>query len=243
LKGELDAVLFDYGGTLMSFSYDDATHVRSLSALLEHLGVTGVDGRQLFAEVERRFGPALEARGEEGEMDYADLVRQALAALDLGVEPAALVDAMRAAHRQWDGNVTVLPEAVELLSGVRERGLAVGVVSNAIDPGVLMREDMALHGLAGLVDVAAFSSEMGVRKPHPRIYRHVLDGLGVEASRALFVGDRVLEDVVGPSRIGMHTCLATYLRRDHGDHGLADHVAERPLDVLRILDYPVQAHG
>ena len=139
--------------------------------------------------------------------------------------------------------MTVLPEAIELLRGVRQRGLGVGVVSNAIDPGELMREDMALQGIAELVDVAVFSSELGIRKPHPGIYHHVLDGLGVAPWQALFVGDRVLEDVVGPARIGMRTCLATYLREDAGDHSLADHIAVHPLDVLRIVDYPSQGHG
>lgn len=240
---DLAAVVFDYGDTLISFAYDDETHARSLATLLEQLGATGVDGERLFAEVERRFGPALEARGEQGEMDYAELVREALAALDLGVDRQALLSALRAGHREWDGNVTVLPEAAELLAGVRRRGLAVGVVSNAIDPGELMREDMALHGIAGLVDFAVFSSELGIRKPHPGIYQHALDGLGVAPSQALFVGDRVLEDVIGPARVGMRTCLATYLREDAGDHSLADHIAAQPLDVLRIVDYPNQRQG
>jgi putative hydrolase of the HAD superfamily len=239
----LAAVVFDYGDTLMSFAYDEATHVRSLTTLLGHLGVTGVAGERLFAEVDRRFGSALEARGEEGELDYAELVRESLVAFDLGIDRRPLLDALRAGHREWDGNVSVLPEAVELLRGVRQRGLAVGVVSNAIDPGELMREDMALHGIAELVDVAVFSSELGIRKPHPGIYRHVLDGLGVAPSQALFVGDRVLEDVVGPARVGMRTCLATYLRDDPGDHSLADHVATHPLDVLGIIDYVNQRHG
>jgi putative hydrolase of the HAD superfamily len=241
--GDLAAVVFDYGDTLMEYSYDEATHVRSLAALLDHLGATGVDGRTLFYEVERRFGPALEARGDDGEMDYAELVREALAALDLGVDTEGLIPAMRAGHREWDGNVSTHPDALALLRGVRERGLAVGLVSNAIDPGELMREDMALQGIADLVDFAVFSSELGIRKPHPGIYHHVLDGLGVAPSQALFVGDRVLEDVIGPARVGMHTCLATYLRDDAGDHSLADHIAAQPLDVLRIIDYPNQRHG
>ena len=49
MDDDLAAVVFDYGDTLMSFAYDDATQVRSLAMLLGHLGVTGVDGGQLFA--------------------------------------------------------------------------------------------------------------------------------------------------------------------------------------------------
>jgi putative hydrolase of the HAD superfamily len=243
VSGSLEAVVFDYGDTLIRYRYDEATHVRSLATLLDHLGATGVDGRRLFGEVDRRLGPALEARGDGGEIDYEGLVREALATLDVDVDDGRLTEAMRAGHREWDANVAVHPDALELLHGVRERGLKVGLVSNAIDPGVLLREDLALNGIAEMVDEAVFSSELGIRKPHPGIYRHVLDALGVEPPRALFVGDRVLEDVVGPSNVGMHTCLAVYLRRDAGDHSLADHVAQRPLDVLGILDCGGQGQG
>ena len=73
-----------------------------------------------------------------------------------------------------------------------------------------------------------------MRKPDPRIYRAVLDDLGVEPGRALFVGDRVLEDVQGPAALGMHTCLATYYRSDEGDQTLAGAIAKEPLDVVSV---------
>src|SRR5438128_2324712 len=116
---QLDAVVFDYGDTLMQYTYDRPTHVRSLDRLLEHLGVRDVGGERLLAEVDRLFPPALEARGEEGEMDYASLVREALAALGLGADWPQLVEAMRAGHREWDANVTLHEDSIELLRGVR----------------------------------------------------------------------------------------------------------------------------
>jgi putative hydrolase of the HAD superfamily len=89
-------------------------------------------------------------------------------------------------------------------------------------------------GLAERLDAAVFSSEVGYRKPHPAIYREALARLGVEPAAALFAGDRVLEDVVGPGSMGMATCLVTCWRSDEGDHALADHTAEELLDVVRI---------
>ena len=75
---------------------------------------------------------------------------------------------------------------------------------------------------------SCFSSEIGLRKPAPRIYQAVLERLGVEPADALFVGDRVREDVQGPAALGMRTCLVTYFRVDAGDHGLADSVRGQP---------------
>jgi len=239
----LEAVVFDYGDTLIRFDYDPEVHVRSLVLLLEHLGAGHVDPQRLFDEVDGRLAAALEARGEEGELDFALLVREALAAVDVGAEPDAVLAAMRAGQRAWDDNRTLHPQAAELLRAVRDLGVSIGLVSNTFDPAALMEEDLVLQGLDGFIDAAVFSSALGIRKPHPGIYAHVLDRLGVDPARTLFVGDRVLEDVVGPARAGMHTCLATWFRRDDGDPGLADHVAESPLDVVRIVARMSGAHG
>jgi putative hydrolase of the HAD superfamily len=149
-------------------------------------------------------------------------------------EGPALYEALRAEHRAWAPARELHPQSVELLRTLRADGLRIGLVSNAFDPGEFMREDLALHGIDGLLDAAVFSSEIGVRKPDPRIYRAVLDQLGVEPDRALFVGDRVLEDVQGPAALGMHTCLATYYRSDEGDQTLAGAIAKEPLDVVRV---------
>jgi len=81
-----------------------------------------------------------------------------------------------------------------------------------------------------------FSSELGVRKPHPAIYLHVLELLGVAPDAALFVGDRLREDVAGPAALGMRTCLARYYRSDDGDQGLADYRIDAPLELLAVID-------
>jgi putative hydrolase of the HAD superfamily len=119
---------------------------------------------------------------------------------------------------------------------VRARGLRIGIVSNTFDPPDLLHADLVSDGVAERVDAIVFSSELGLRKPAPEIYRAALDALDVEPANALFVGDRVREDVQGPAALGMRTCLVTYFRVDGGDHGLADAVAESPADVLATVD-------
>jgi putative hydrolase of the HAD superfamily len=203
--------------------------------LLDHLGAGQVDAERLFEEVDARLADALEARGTEGELDFAVVVRESLAAVDVGADPDRVVDAMRAGQRAWEPQRELHPDTIDLLREVRRLGLLTGLVSNTFDPAVLMEEDLVLQGIDGLIDVAVFSSALGIRKPHAGIYAHALERLEVQASRTLFVGDRVLEDVIGPSRAGMRTCLVTWFRSDGGDHGLADHVAEKPLDVLHIV--------
>jgi HAD superfamily hydrolase (TIGR01549 family) len=229
----LEAVLLDYGDTLFRFRYDEPAHVASLDRLLEVLGDTQTGGERLFEELDPRFWDALGDLMDHVEVDYPAIVRESLAAVGVaGVDDQALHRALHASHRSWDANREVHPQAQELLSALRREGLRIGVVSNAFDPPPFLHEDLELEGIAPLIDTAVFSSEVGRRKPHPDIYRRALEQLGVEPSRTLFAGDRVLEDIIGPARLGMRTCLTTYYRADEGDHSLADHLAAEPMDIL-----------
>ena len=116
--------VFDYGDTLIRFEYDQAAHVRSLGLLLDHLGSGDVPAERLFEEVDARLGEALEARGDDGELDFALVVRESLAAVDVGADPDAVIAAMRAGQRAWESQRALHPDAVELLRGVRALGPA-----------------------------------------------------------------------------------------------------------------------
>jgi FMN phosphatase YigB (HAD superfamily) len=54
-----------------------------------------------------------------------------------------------------------------------------------------------------LFDVIVFSSEVGVCKPHPKIFHSALAQLGVNASQTLFVDDRE-KNVNGAKVLGIH---------------------------------------
>ena len=225
-------VLLDYGDTLFTFHYERETHRRAFEAMLVAAGGDPADAGTLLDA----FGPAFERAVEESdpdtELDYRLLVRRLLGAVGVFPDAERLEAALEADHRAWDGARELHPETLQLLDGLREAGLRIAIVSNTFDPPHLMHEDLAELGIGPRVDAEVFSSELGFRKPSPEIYRHALERIGVEPGAALFAGDRVLEDVVGPSRLGVRTCLCLYYRQDEGDHSLADFRARTPLDVL-----------
>jgi putative hydrolase of the HAD superfamily len=57
------------------------------------------------------------------------------------------------------------------------------------------------------VDYPVSSAQVGWRKPDPRIYRSVLALAGCEAKDAVFVGDSLRTDVLGPQRSGIRSVL------------------------------------
>jgi putative hydrolase of the HAD superfamily len=232
----LEAVLFDYGDTLLEFRLDDELWLGAMRDMLLAAGGPPERAADLRGEIERRVTELTADPDDHAELVYEEVVAGALAAVGTSPGPELLRTAIEAQHRGWLGARRLHPKAHWLLQEVRARGLRIGIVSNTFDPPDLLHADLVSDGVAERVDAIVFSSELGLRKPAPEIYRAALDALDVEPANALFVGDRVREDVQGPAALGMRTCLVTYFRVDGGDHGLADAVAESPVDVLATVD-------
>ena len=136
-------------------------------------------------------------------------------------------------HRRLDA----YEEASDVLEQLRSGGLTLAICSNW---------DWDLHdaidvaGLASAVDVTVSSAWVGARKPHPRMYAHMVERLEVDPSEILFVGDTWTCDVVGPRAAGF---TPVYLRRAHfgpdstapPDHADQDDV-HRASDLRAVLD-------
>lgn len=77
------------------------------------------------------------------------------------------------------------------LLGLRERGVAVGIVS---DIHFDIRPPLEAAARGGLAASYTLSFEVGVRKPDPLMFSHALASLGVDSERALMIGDRSRPD-------------------------------------------------
>jgi putative hydrolase of the HAD superfamily len=98
----------------------------------------------------------------------------------------------------------IYPRVDELLVELRRMNLTLGLISNWDDR--LPRLLTGL-GLAPLFDAVVYSQEVGVEKPHRRIFTAALDRLGLPPTRVLHVGDRRRRDVEGAQAVGMHALL------------------------------------
>jgi putative hydrolase of the HAD superfamily len=220
----------------MEFAYSPdlvgAGHRAGLAAIGRD-GLPEVDA--LTEHFREEYEPLFWAPGTIEEIEYPGLVRRLLGDFGVEIYDDELGRYLEAEHRAWDPARVLAAHTHPLLESLREGGLKLGLVSNAFDPGWLLHRDLEQMGIAQRLDFSVFSSEFGLRKPHPAIFERALEALGVEPARALFVGDRLYEDVRGAAEVGMTTVQALWFRADdHPDGAEPDYRAFTQLDVLNV---------
>lgn len=230
----IGAVLFDWGDTLMQWDPDPGLLEAGHRAGLAAIGREDVSISEHFFE---HYEPLLFVPGAVEELEYPGLVRRLLGDFGISVSDAELDAFLEAEHAAWTPARKLGATTHALLEALRRRGLRLGLVSNAFDPPRLLHRDLADAGVAERIDAAVFSSETGRRKPHPEIFERALEVLDVEPEDAVFVGDRLYEDVRGAGELGMATVQALWFRADENPDGAEpDFMAFTPMDVLNIVD-------
>jgi putative hydrolase of the HAD superfamily len=233
----LRAVLFDWGDTLFHFAYDEELLAEGWKAGLATLERDGLPGSDETAAVFReRYVPLLFVQGSVEEVEYPEMVRELLGGFGVELDDHELDDFLAAEHAAWAPARMLGNHTHALLDSLRDRGLLTGLVSNAFDPGWLLHRDLADMGLSERLDAAVFSSEVGLRKPHPAVFEATLSKLDVAPEDALFVGDRRYEDMRGAKELGMTTVQAFWFRADDDERGLdPDFEAFTAMDVLNVV--------
>ena len=234
----LRAVLFDWGDTLMEFRFDEELMDTAFRAGLEAIGRDDLaPADEVRTHFREQFEPLFWAPGTLEEIEYPGVIRDTLGHFGVEVSDEELDRFLEAEHEAWQPARVLGATTHALLESLRSRGLKLGLVSNAFDPGWLLRRDLEQMGIAERIDFAIFSSEVGKRKPHPEIFERALTALDAAADESLFVGDRLFEDVRGADKLGMTTVQALWFRADENPDGAEpDHQAFTQMDVLNIAD-------
>jgi HAD superfamily hydrolase (TIGR01662 family) len=239
----LRAVLFDLGHTLVDFTRtEEALHAAydQIRARIE--AVAYMEVPELLDLVERVAGGVdrlveqsyRERRLEE--LNQAELFREALAGIGFDLPDDTIEHIVHLDHSAWSNSLTVEPEVLDVLKGLQDAGYAMGLVSNVSLYPDLMQRDLERLGLAAYLKAAVFSSEVGYRKPDARIFRVALERVGVEPQQAVFVGDRLYDDVGGAQAVGMRAVQTRQFRQEEDPEArpdaVIDHLRELP-EVLR----------
>ena len=191
----LQAVLFDFEGTLVEFAWDLDAGEAALRDGLADLGLP----RDLFAadSYSTMWNRALRLEGAplgEGAAVGEDELRACLGPIYDRYDLDALT--------RW----RLRPGALETVIELRTRGLVVAVVSNigriALEPAV-HRFNLADH-----IDLILTRDDVRFMKPDGEGLRRCLEQLGVVATQVLFVGDS-RTDVLAARDAGVRVAIVT----------------------------------
>lgn len=195
------AVVFDWGGTL--------TPWHDVDLVAQWYAYATVYDPANAASLARRL--------REREQHLWDQQRSTAGAVSTGALDALFhgegIDLNSARHLRalssyldfWAPHTVADPDALGLLRELKSRGYRVGVLSNTMWPRSFHQEVFARDDLDPFIDAAVYSSELSIAKPHAQAFGVVLDALGIDAREAVFVGDRLEDDICGAQRLGMRT--------------------------------------
>lgn len=209
--------------TLLLDAFDTVIHVDWSRVPLEEIDGERVmtTARAVYPVYAGRFGPvdfaafyrAHRQSYEEAErlraLEFREISSQdrfRIMARLLGQDPSCaeteVFDRLAAAHMgQLSAAMEIRPDNLAALHWLAAR-YRCGMISN-FDYAPALYRLLEAHEVLGLFESVVVSSEVGWRKPHPKIFETALRTLQITPSEALFVGDQLDLDVRGAAGVGM----------------------------------------
>ena len=237
---DIRAVLFDiYGTLLISGSGDVGTAVkrsRSLpfkKALIDG-GIQDPDEaiveqaeRLLFEKIQADHETSRSAGIDFPEVDILSIWKEVLTGLGYRSDEQTVVR-IAASYESAVNPVCIMPGSIKSVTGLRDAGFLLGIVSNAqFYTPILLEYELGMNLADAGFDnrLCSFSYIAGAAKPSKAIFKPVLDILyktrSISPEQVLYVGNDMLNDIYTASIAGCRTCLfagdqrSLRMRKDH----------------------------
>jgi putative hydrolase of the HAD superfamily len=213
------AVTFDLWQTLIldtpeGLRWARGERVRGIHAILQAGGIPAeldaVD--RAYDAVGERLEGVWATLVDVGSHGQVRMLLDALGAADRVSRDGPVADALVEAYCRPILDALPVPNdgARDTLATLQARGVRLGLICNTgRTPGRMLRLVLDRLHLSPHLDTFTFSDEIGLRKPHPKIFLRTVAALGVRPDEAVHVGDNLGADVAGARAVGMrgiHLC-------------------------------------
>jgi 2-haloacid dehalogenase len=184
----IDAVVFDAYGTLFDVNSAAARWRDALGPQADAFSATWRRKQLEYSWLRSLMGA------------HADFWQLTTEALDFACERHGIADAaLRQRLLETYRALSVYPEAPPMLRAIRGDGFKTAILSNGAPAMLQAAVDAA--DLAAQFDAVLSVEDVGVFKPHPRVYRLAVDRLSVAAARICFVSSNGW-DIAGAAHFG-----------------------------------------
>lgn len=195
---DIDAVIFDWGGTLTAW-HDIDFHAESLALAQAVLATPSTeDDHHAHAAKLHAAGSTVWgwSRDHQRSATVADLFTEA----GLDHDPELLT----AYYEFWEPHTLTDPQVGPMWEELKGQGIRIGVLSNTIWPRAWHEGFFRRDGVLGLLDGDVYTSEVPWTKPSPHAFAAAMAAVGAtDPSRCVYVGDRLFDDVWGAHHAGL----------------------------------------
>ncbi len=202
MRPQIEAILFDVGGTLRSsVQISETIKQEKIQQIMELVDVSSPVEAFLELLISRAKAYRHWARENRAELNETDFWTRWM----LPDQPASRVAQMAMRLNQlWrdaKGRRELLPEAKDVLVQLFRRGYRLGIASNtssSVEVPALLRE----LEISGIIETVVLSCLAGTRKPDPAMLLDAAARMGIEPGKCAYVGDQRDRDLVAARAAG-----------------------------------------
>ncbi|MDZ4722687.1 MAG: HAD family hydrolase [candidate division Zixibacteria bacterium] len=215
------AVIFDLGSTLIEYEATPWDKLNLLGAESAHLFLTqnghSVPEKTLFCEAYEKSKETFRKVSAETHTEWTivQAAEHLFNELKLSYDKKLLDSFFDAFYAPVEDLLYVYDDTLSTLEILKTHSMPIGLISNTIFPERAHRHELKRFGIAPYLSFEVFSSTFGKKKPHPDIFHYAASLAGARPENCVYVGDRYLEDIVGPNQIGMPAILKLTDNRDY----------------------------
>lgn len=204
----IQAVLFDMGGTIETFWRSDELRFAATPGFQKILTAAGIDLHLSTAELSLVINSGMDRYYKWCAQTQDELPPQRVwreyVFCERPIDYAHLDDIAEELMLYFETrffNRAMRPEMSAVLKTIRAMGLKIGVISNIISLGSVSY-CLEEYGIREYFDPIVLSSAYGRCKPDPAIFHYAARLANVPTSAIVYVGDRISRDVLGSKRAG-----------------------------------------
>ncbi|OPY33400.1 MAG: putative HAD-hydrolase [Methanomassiliicoccales archaeon PtaU1.Bin124] len=205
--------MFDLGHTLIDYYNDwEAPENKAIKEFHQAVVNAGADADEgdfcKYAKGLLETGRKRK-REEMVEIPLEKVLESILVRYGMEEEEELLKEGFEVFYGVLEENRSLIPGAKDALEKVRDRGYAIGLISDVAWglPSEYPLRDLEFYGLNEYFDDLVFSTDVGLRKPHPRMFKLALYNLGADASESFYVGNSYRCDIKGAVAAGLKAYL------------------------------------
>jgi len=236
--GQIRAVLFDLGDTLINFGKVSALNLFGKSCrrtyyFLKHSNQpVGNYSLYYLKNISNIYFQLLSSKISGKDFDAYDVLKKNCRKYGIELDNEQTEELLWLWYQPLYQKSTTEENLEDTLKQLKKQGLKLGIVSNTFIPRLCLDRHLKELGIIGYFDFQLYSCEFSSRKPTPEIFIEAADKIKVRLPEIVFVGDRIDKDIKPALTLDMKAVL----KKAYTNH--KDKISEKAYRIHSLSELP-----